>query len=45
MNSDISIDDEVRQSIVSRSDSISVLDESQGVIVENPDGTYLQGNL
>ena len=45
MNSDISIDDEVRQSVVSRSDSISVLDESQGVIVENPDGTYLQGNL
>ena len=45
MNTDISIDDEVRQSIVSRSDSISVLDESQGVIVENPDGTYLQGKF
>ena len=45
MNSDTSIDDEVRQSIISRSDSISVLDESQGVIVENPDGTYLQGKF
>ena len=45
MNSDISIDDEVRQSAISRSDSISVLNESQGLIVENPDGTYLQGNF
>ena len=45
MNSDISIDDDIRQSTVSRSDSISILNESQGLIVENPDGTFLQGNL
>jgi len=45
MNADYTLDEDtaVRNSHVSKSDSISVLSESQGVIVENPDGTYFQG--
>jgi len=45
MNTDYTLDEEtmLRGSAISRSDSISVLSESQGVIVENPDGTYFQG--
>lgn len=43
MNREHFHDEDVRNSALSKTDSLSVLSESQGVIVENPDGTYFQG--
>jgi len=43
MNQNQLNEEEVRNSALRKTDSMSVLSESQGVIVETPDGTFFQG--